>query len=290
MRSVLKALLYVVLLATCYWCGNSAYRDYAALMMDDGHDLARRVRARPAKGTNAPPVEVTNGVASVTASAPPVNASARATAKPSPAPGGAGPGEEPEETAAGHVSRRGGRSYFHLLGYTLGFAGALLVLGLVAAQDFGHLLKFKLGKEVSYVDARSERNAKVEQAEALVLKGDPRGAIQVLQAVLKQHPQHLHSALRVAELYDKELHDFPRAAQHYEAALALKLPPEQWGWTAIRLANIYSGPLKQPQPALALIRRLAAEHPGTKAGGKALQRLAKISNAGFDPEAGEKDL
>ena len=286
MRSVLKVLLYGVLLASSYWCGNSAYGDYAALMSEEGHDLARRGRTKPAKGTNAPPGEVTNGVAAVTSNAPPVKASAKGPGKPAVGVEVARPGEEPEETAGGHVGRRAGRSYFHLLGFTLGFAVALLVLGLVAAQDFGHLLKFKLGKEVSYVDARSERNAKLEQAEALVLKGDHVGAVQVLQAVLKQHPQHVHSALRVAELYDKELQDFPRAAQHYEAALALKLPPEQWGWTAIRLANIYSGSLKQPQAALALIRRLAAEHPGTKAGGMALQRLAKISGAGLDPEAG----
>ena len=290
MRSVLKALLYVVLLATCYWCGNSAYRDYAALMSEEGHDLARRSRAKPTKGTNAPPGEVTNGVASITTSAPPVKAAAKVAGWLAPGPESAGPGEEPEETAAGHAGRRAGRSYFQLLGFTLGFAVGLLGLGLVAAQDFGHLLKFKLGREVSYLDARSERNAQCERAEALVLKGDAHGAIQVLHAVLQQHPQHLHSALRVAELYDKELHDFPRAAQHYEAALALKFPPEQWGWIAIRLANLYSGPLKQPLPALALIRRLAAEHPGTKAGGKALQRLGKISGAGFDPEAGGKDL
>ena len=286
MRSVLKVSLYVVLLATCYWCGGSAYRDYAGLMMDEGDDLRRGARVKPAKDTNAPPAAVTNQIAAVTTNASPVKAAAKAPGKPSLVERAVGPGEEGEETVAGRVHRRVGRNYFRLLGFTLGFAAAVLVLGFVVAQDFGHLLKFRLGKEVSYVDARSERNAHAERAEQLALKGDHLGAIQVLQAVLKQHPQHLHSALRIAELYDKELHDFPRAALHYEAALTLKFPPEQWGWIAIRLANLYSGPLKQPLPALALIRRLAAEQPGTKAGAKALQRLARIANAGLDPEAG----
>lgn len=52
MRSVLKALLYAGLLAACYWCGFSAYRDYTLLMMDDGGALSRRARAKPITGTN----------------------------------------------------------------------------------------------------------------------------------------------------------------------------------------------------------------------------------------------
>ncbi|MEN9576508.1 MAG: hypothetical protein RL514_4363 [Verrucomicrobiota bacterium] len=289
MRSVWKLLLYVGLVAACYWCGSRAYGDYAALMSEEGHDLARRARAKPGKGTNAPPVVGTNAPEVSATKTSPGTTATKVGAK------GAnavvvGPGEEGEEPVAVRVGRRVGRSYFHLLGFTVGFAVAVVGLGFVVAQDFGHLLKFRLGKEVSYVDARSERNAQAERAEQLALKGDHVGAIQVLQLIVKQHPQHLHSALRIAELYDKELHDFPRAARHYEAALTLKFPPEQWGWIAIRLANIYSGPLKQPGAALALIRRLAAEQPGTPAGAKALQRLARITSAGLDPEAGGEGL
>ncbi|MEQ2010312.1 MAG: hypothetical protein ABMA26_26295, partial [Limisphaerales bacterium] len=55
MRSVLKALLYAALIAACYWCGFSAYGDYAQLMMDDGDGLARSARAKPGKSSNAPP-------------------------------------------------------------------------------------------------------------------------------------------------------------------------------------------------------------------------------------------
>lgn len=278
MRSVLKALLYATLLAACYWCGFSAYRDYSLLMMEDGDGLGRAARVRPGRGTNAVPNLVTNQTATTTnrpaakLPAPPLTTSSL--------------GEDAEEAGIPRSNQRIGRNYFRLLAYTLGFATALLVLGLVAAQDFGHLLKFRLGKEVSYVDARSERNAQYERAEHLALKGDHPGAIRLLQAIVAKHPGHTHSVLRIAELYDKELQDFPRAALHYEEVLKLKLPPEQWGWAAIRLANIYSGKLQQPQAALALIHRLAAEHPGTAAGAKALKRLAKISNAGIDPEAG----
>ena len=279
MRSVLKALLYAALLAASYWCGFSAYRDYSLLMMDDGDGLGRVARIKSGRGTNTEPATATNQIATATnrpASKPTVIAAEPST-----------PGEDPEETGMHRSNHRIGRNYFRLLGFTVGFATAMLVLGLVAAQDFGHLLKFRLGKEVSYVDARSERNAKYERAEHLALKGDHQGAILLLQSILSKHPTHIHSVLRIAELYDKELQDFPRAALHYEEVLKLKLPPEQWGWTAIRLANIYSGKLQQPQAALALINRLAAEHPGTAAGAKALKRLDKISKAGLDTGAGQ---
>ena len=279
MRSVLKALLYAALLAACYWCGYSAYRDYSLLMMDDGEGLGRATRSRSSRTTNAEPATATNQVAAATN---------RTAAKPPVAvPEVLVPGEDADETITNRSNRRVGRNYFRLLGYTVGFATAMLVLGLVAAQDFGHLLKFRLGKEVSYVDARSERNAHYERAEHLALKGDHAGAIRLLQTILSKHPTHIHSVLRIAELYDKDLQDFPRAALHYEEVLKLKLPPEQWGWAAIRLSNIYSGKLQQPHAALALINRLAAEHPGTAAGAKALKRLDKISKAGLEPEVGQ---
>lgn len=276
MRSVLKALLYAVLLAACYWCGFSAYRDYALLMMEDGDGLTRTVRLKSAKSTNAEPATATNQVAAAATNAPPGKQAITAPAH--------APGEDVEETVTARTNRRVGRNYFRLLGYTVGFATAMLVLGFVAAQDFGHLLKFRLGKEVSYVDARSERNAQYERAEHLALKGSAHDAIKLLQAIIAKHPNHVHSVLRIAELYDKELHDFSNAALHYEEVLKLKIPDEQWGWVAIRLANIYSGKLNQPQIALDLIRRLAAERPGTEAGAKALKRLAKIAKAGLDPE------
>lgn len=289
MRSVLKVLLYAALLAACYWCGFSAYRDYSLMMMDEGEGLTRTTRFKSARSTtNAVPAMATNQAASVTNH---VTAAASTTpAKPSLAGSGhPAAGEETDEPASFRSNRRGGGGYFRLLGYTMGFAVAMLVLGFVAAQDFGHLLKFRLGKEVSYVDARSARNAEYERAEHIALKGQHHEAIRILQALVAKHPNHIHSVLRIAELYDKELHDYQNAALQYEQLLQLKLPPEQWGWTAIRLANIYSGKLNQPQTALELIRRLAAEHPETQAGGKALKRLAMISTAGLDQEAG-KDL
>lgn len=277
MRSVLKALLYATLVAGCYWCGLSAHGDYAQLMTDEGDGLAHSTRVKPRKAMNSP------GIAADEAFVP-TNAPAGQQAVTN----GHSlvPGSEPDEGIGTRANRRVGRNYVRLLGYTVGFAAALLALGLVAAQDFGHLLKFRFGKEVSYVDARSARNAEYERAERIALKGQHHEAIRLLQALVAKHPNHIHSVLRIAELYDKDLQDYQNAALHYEQLLQLQLPPEQWGWTAIRLSNIYSGKLNQPKTALELIRRLAAEHPETQAGGKALKRLSRISTAGLDPEVG----
>ena len=51
------------------------------------------------------------------------------------------------------------------------------------------------------------------------------------------------------------------------------MPREKWGWTAVHLANIYSGRLNQPDKAIATLERLAKEYPETAAARKARQRL-----------------
>lgn len=286
MRSALKAIVYIALFAVCYFCGYNAYRDYTLLMNDDAEDLGRSSRRRKpaaATGTNAPaatpttnaPPALTNPAVTATNLAANTNRVLRpATAE-----------EGGDDPVRGRSGRRVARLYVHLLGYSLGFAVAMLGLGYLAAQDFGHLLNFRLGKEVSYVSDRSARKAAYERAETAILKGQHPEAIRLLQGILKKQPDHTHSLLRVAEVYDKELQDYANAALHYEKLLALELPAEQWGWLAIRLANIYSGKLKQPEAALKLIRRIATDHPQTQAGGKALKRLAALAASGLDPAA-----
>ena len=269
MRTALKALLYALLLAACYWCGFGAYRDYSLLMADDGDDLARGSRSRVARGTNAPPAQATNSLPS------PTNGPAAPTAK-------AGTTAAAKELDALRKGRRVGAGYIRILLSTLGCGAALTVLGFLAAQDIGRLLKFRLGKSVTYVDARSERNDQFDRAQLLAAKGKHTAALKLLQDVLAKHPHHARSLLLTAEIHDKQLGDYPAAALHYEQLLRLNLPAEQWGWTAIRLANIYSGKLGQPDSAIDLMKRLARDHPDTPAGAKAVKRLAKIEVAGLN--------
>ena len=66
------------------------------------------------------------------------------------------------------------------------------------------------------------------------------------------------------------------AALEYEEILQQKLAPERWGWAAIHLANLYSGPMGKPEKAIDLLRQLVERYPDTPAGEKASQRLARI--------------
>jgi len=80
-------------------------------------------------------------------------------------------------------------------------------------------------------------------------------------------------ALRIAEIYEKDLNNPLAAALEYEEILKKKLPPERWGWAAIHLANLYSGKLDKPQQATALLERIINDYGQTAAAKKARERL-----------------
>ena len=61
----------------------------------------------------------------------------------------------------------------------------------------------------------------------------------------------------------------------YQEILKKRLPPDRWGWSAIHLANLYSGKLEKPDEAEALLRRIINEHPQTPAAKKARERLGE---------------
>ena len=97
-------------------------------------------------------------------------------------------------------------------------------------------------------------------------------AIQIMRDFLKKNPRHLHSALRIAEIYEKDLKNHLAAALEYEEILKHRLPSERWGWTAVHLCNLYFR-LNQPGKAQELLRRIVAEYPKTMAAKKARARL-----------------
>jgi hypothetical protein len=94
-----------------------------------------------------------------------------------------------------------------------------------------------------------------------------------MRGYLQRHPGEQHAAIRIAEIYEKDLNNHLAAALELEEVLTKKLPREKWGWTAIHLANLYSGKLNQAPKALALLERLVNEYPDTGAAKKARQRL-----------------
>jgi hypothetical protein len=79
-------------------------------------------------------------------------------------------------------------------------------------------------------------------------------------------------ALRIAEIYEKDLGNQLAAALEYEEVLKHKLPAERWGWAAIHLCNLHYR-LNQPEKARKLLQRIAEEYPRTGAARKARARL-----------------
>lgn len=261
MRRLLKLAFYLALFAGGLWFGYATFRDYSLLMIeavDEDAPAERRERAvietKSQKAARAgDTADQSGGLERIV-------------------------GEE-EEFRGLRANRKITRHYLHLLGNGIGFALCLTVLGFVLAHDLGDVLRFGFGKEIQYVDDASARRESYERAEYLILKGKNLEAVELLRQIVRGDPKNWHAQLRIAEVYDKELKNWPVAADEYEATLQMEMPPEKWGWTAIRVCNLYTGKLGETHRALTILRQLAKDLPQTQAGQKAVKRLAMVDAA-----------
>jgi tetratricopeptide (TPR) repeat protein len=172
----------------------------------------------------------------------------------------------------------------------LGFWGgglvlSLLGLGLLAARDLSEIIGTKVTKTLFDDTGEIVVTPDYEKAEEEWGQGNFLDAIRILREHLQKNPRAQHLALRIAEIYEKDLNNYLAAALEYEEVLKQKLPPERWGWAAIHLCNLYNGRLNQPDKAIALLRRIDAEHGETAAAEKARARLAQLESEGLIPPA-----
>jgi thioredoxin-like negative regulator of GroEL len=110
---------------------------------------------------------------------------------------------------------------------------------------------------------------------AKIRASDPLEAVRVLRDYLNENPGEAQAMLGIAEIYEQNLHNPLAAALEYEELLKLKLDPERWGGLAIHLTNLYIR-LKQPDKAIALLRRIDQECGDTAAAVKARKRLEQL--------------
>jgi tetratricopeptide (TPR) repeat protein len=160
-----------------------------------------------------------------------------------------------------------------MMGYGAGLFAVIVGFGLLAAYDFSRFFGQKVEEFILDEEAEGNRAPEYEEAEKLWANGNHLEAIQLMRDYLKENPREQYVALRIAEIYEKDLGNHLAAALEYEEVLKKKLPSERWGWAGIHLANLYSGKLNRPQDAAALLRRIIAEHPSTAAAKKARERL-----------------
>ncbi len=153
------------------------------------------------------------------------------------------------------------------------FVVCLVLIAALAAWDFTQYLGNRTERAIMASDFQLPTDPNYEAAEQEWAKGNHLDAINLMREYLARNPNEQHAAIRIAEIYEKDLNNYLAAALELEEVLTKKLPREKWGWTAIHLVNLYSGKLNQPPKALAVLERITRDYPDTAAAKKARQRL-----------------
>jgi hypothetical protein len=169
---------------------------------------------------------------------------------------------------------------YHLGAWGAGLVLSLVALGLLLANDLSHLFSGRAMKVLYNEEGDGIANPDYEKAEEEWAKGNFLDAIQLMRDYLKLNPREQHVALRIAEIYEKDLENHLAAALEYEEVLKQKLPPERWGWAAVHLCNLYTSKLNQSDKAIVLLQRIVAEYGETAAADKARKRLTQLEEEG----------
>jgi len=147
----------------------------------------------------------------------------------------------------------------NMIGYLGAFVGTMILLGLMIGNDVSHFFGSRAIEFVFNDDGEGMRNPEYEEAEAIWANGDHLEAIRLMRQYLVRNPREQYVALRIAEIYEKDLHNYLAAALEYEEVLKNKIEAERWGWAAIHLCNLYSK-MGQTDKAVALLRRIDSEY------------------------------
>lgn len=289
MKIIGKALTYLLLIVAATFCFvrmRSAYVDV---------DVRGRQMARAEAEESGARVEAPEPEAETRLAGPGVTAPAGAT--PTPAPGGASGGDTnqvastnrapPASTNAlprvegrpGGAARVGvpvpGGSRAGAAGlYLAGFVFSLMVLAILGGWDLTQALAGRATRAVGAdLEGTPENDPEYDAAEEEWTKGNYLEAIGQMREYLRRHPAEQYVAIRIAEIYEKDLQNYLAAALELEEVLTRKLPREKWGWTAVHLSNLYSGRLNQPDKAMAVLNRILDEYPDTAAAQKTRRRL-----------------
>ncbi len=175
------------------------------------------------------------------------------------------------------------RTDYHLGAWGAAMVLSLVGLGLMIAHDASGFFGSRALKFLYNDEGEGIASPDYEKAEEEWAKGNFLDAIQLMREYLKQNPREQHVALRIAEIYEKDLENFLAAALEYEEVLRQKLPVERWGWAAIHLCNLYTSKLNQTDKAIALLQRIVNDYGETAAAEKARKRLTQLEEEGVVP-------
>lgn len=167
------------------------------------------------------------------------------------------------------------KGYARMISYGVGLIGMVIGLGLLLGHDVSQMIGNRALKVLYDDEGEALVTPEYEIAEQQWADGNHLEAIRLMRDHLEKHPRQVHVALRIAEIYEKDLQNPVAAALEYEEVLKKKLPAERWGWAGIHLCNLYFR-LNQPDKAVALLKRIDAEYGETAAAEKARKRLTEM--------------
>ena len=173
--------------------------------------------------------------------------------------------------------------------WTAIFLISLVVLGIMIARDVSNFLGNRALETLYNEEGKGVANPEYDEAEQAWANGKHLEAIGLMREYLAKNPREQHVAIRIAEIYEKDLGNQLAAALEYEEVLKHKLPPDRWGWAAIHLCNLYFK-LGQEQKAYDLLRRLVKDYPDTPAADKARKRLEQVDGASIEQLATESNV
>lgn len=278
MNTGVKIILYVVLIIATIVSGIFFFKNFGKLFEQEKPIPAVALESAPAP---APTVIETNNVptnevaTNIQTNAPATNAVAAAADTnapvetnivaevPSPPP--------PPAVASAAPPARKSRIGF----WTGAFILCVIALGGLIAWDFSSYMGSKTLKVIYNDDGPGFKSEEYDAAEKVWANGQPLDAVRMFRDYLNKNPREVHVALRIAEIYEKDLNNFLAAALEYEEVLKKKLPDERWGWAAIHLCNLYFK-LGQEMKGYALLQRIVKEYGQTQAAEKARKRLKEV--------------
>lgn len=268
MSRPVKLILYIVCIVAVIVFGSITVRSYhqATKASERRSERLNPVTAERNNATELTNVaEPTNVVAAITgAIATNAAGTNRAEAR-----------RDPDTGEAIEVAGVSARGYTRMVTYGLLLTLFFIGLAVLIAYDVSQLLAHKAEQSL-FSDEGVPVDPEYDQAEELWKDGKYLEALNAMRGYLTKHPREQYVALRIAEIYEENLHNPLAAALEYEEVLKKKLPAERWGWAAIHLANLYSGQLNQPEKAIAWLHRIDAEYGQTSAANKARERLTQI--------------
>jgi hypothetical protein len=275
MNVKVKLAAYAVLVILAIWFGWGFYAYYSAVTWAATENAADGAAAVSTPDATTPPATnvVTNAVEDVTNLAGGLTNATPIAAESSNTP--ATPPAVPVKKKTKHPPvqlRTPEEARGRMIRYLGALIATLVALGILVALDFTNLLGSQATKYLFQDVANAMRDPVYERAEAEWANGHFLEAVQLLREYLKDNPREIHAALRIAEIYEKDLKNMLAAALEYEEVLKHKLEPERWGWAAIHLCNLYSKLGQQPK-AMTLLRRIVDDYPRTAAARKARTRL-----------------